>query len=200
MAVVISAFDLATRLIGVCAGSSAEVPDADAWPMPDFGEDWGKLGHRFRRFFMLHVDRYDPDVVLYEAPILITRQRTDRAGRPVGRPPDKIDKIRRLYGLGFLLETLCEEVGETRGRPLPCREADVSVVKKELAGHRWADKDAMVASARKLGVELPATKAAGMEDAADAVGVWLVGVRVFAKSDSTEWDRKLYSSRGKLNL
>ncbi len=69
-------------------------------------------------------------------------------------------------------------------------------MKKELAGFGSADKSDMVAAALKVGLQLPPGKAA--EDAADGFGAWLVGVRLFCREYAADWDRRLWSSRGRL--
>jgi len=117
--------------------------------------------------------------LIYEAPIL-------------DRYRDKLNTIRRLYGMGFLVETWARVNGVVYA------EEPVAVLKRELAGRAGASKDDMVYVARKCGLALPPTKADGLEDAADAFAAWLIGVRHFARAHLPTWDRKLYSPRGAL--
>lgn len=111
--------------------------------------------------------------------------------RPLLRPVDNRFKVERLHGLSFLLQTIGRRLDIT------CRMVEPRDVKSEFAG-RHASKDQMVAMALKLGISLPEKLVDGREDAADAVGVLKVGVRLFARNYLEKWDQAIYSNRGHL--
>lgn len=175
----ILALDLATIRCGFCVGDGLSIPMAGAWVFPHCGDDLGALGLAYENSLIATIERHKPDLVLYEAPIMVGSR-------------DKLIVVRKLYGLGWGTELVCARYA------IPCMEAGLRRIKKELAGHSGAEKADMVSAARKLGVILPATKAAGQEDAADAVGGWLLGLRYADKATSAKWDAKLYSARGAL--
>lgn len=170
------ALDLATRKTGWCAGDGASVPVAGAWLFNQVGEAYGRLGAAMWFNLDSMALRYpDLELVLVEAPIL--------------KPGDKLDTLRKLYGMSFTVETWCALRG------IRCAEAGVKRIKKELAGLSHASKTEMVVAAEKCGVVLPPTKADGKEDAADAFGGWLIGLRAINRPASAQWDRRLWSSR-----
>lgn len=171
--------DLATIRCGYCVGDGTEAPEADAWLFPYVGDDLGALAMAYEDHLIAIIERFRPTLVVYEAPILVS-----------GR--DKLIVIRKLYGLGWETERVCARRG------IVCMEAGLRRIKKELAGFSGAEKADMVAAARRAGIALPRTKAAGMEDAADAFGCWLLGLRHADKRISSQWDQKLWSTRGTL--
>lgn len=183
----ILALDLATRLTGFCAGDGSKAPTCSAFKMEQHGENIGAMLNELDQNFVALFRRFMPDLVLYEAPIL-----------PQGRKGDKGAVVgsllirRKLFALGSHLEFFCHRQG------VQCAEAEVRTIKKELAGHTKASKDDMVTAATKCGITLPATVAAGREDAADAFGLWLLGLRHTNRELSARWDRVLWSSRGAL--
>lgn len=177
--IVVSGFDLATRLCGWCSGSGDTIPDVGAWELPDVKDDLGWMIDSFHTYLCVHIERFRPSTVVYEAPILVVNDKR--------RGTDKLLTLRKLYSLGPHLEW----VFRTRG--IECGEESLQAIKREVTGNRHADKDAMVAMAVKVGLKLPATKSAGREDAADAWGAWLLGLRHVDKGLSGKWDRLLYS-------
>lgn len=181
---VVSAFDIATRLTGWCSGTGETVPECGAFPFDQVGTDLGALGAAFWSALDMHFARRQPTRVVYEAPILITGKTGDPART------DKLLPLRKIYGMGLLLETYCLQRG------VPCNEVTISAVKKEVTGNRHADKDAMVAVAARCGLQLPTGPAA--KDAADAWGAWLIGIRHYNRSVSASWDRRIHSRRGDL--
>lgn len=173
MAEPVSFFDLATRLTGWCSGTGEVRPDVGAFPFRQVDDDLGALGALFREFLIIHLDRYQPTSVGYESPILV--------------PTDNLLKVRKLYGLGMILETECAERG------IPVWEKDLRDLKRELTGNPSADKSEMVEAALLAGINLPATKAEGREDAADAFAGWLIGIRALNPKASARWDSLIWS-------
>jgi len=170
-------FDLATRLCGWCAGTGAETPIAGAFEIVE-RQHLGRMGAEFQRHVMAVQRRFNATHWVVEKPLLL--------------PTDTLHKLERLYGPAFLLWTLAEKLG------VECAGVDQSTVKSDFTGMkpRQVDKDVMIAMALKLGVTLPAMKVDGRADAADAVGVWKVGVRLFARSHLAKWDAAIYGRRG----
>ena len=171
--------DLGINRTGWCLGTGAMVPLAGAWVFNPTGDSLGALGDAFSAKLLNLPGGAIPDVVLYEAPFL-------------DRYRDKVIVLRKTYGLGFWLETWCRSAG------IICEEVPFGKVKRELGGSATASKEDMVAAAKKCGVNLPPNANQGMEDAADAFGVWLIGVRLYARQFQPAWDRRLYSPRGAL--
>ena len=91
-----------------------------------------------------------------------------------------------LQGLAAVAELICEDAG------VECGYVDVKAAKKELAGFGGASKDDMVFVARKIGLTI------AVHDEADALAVFLVGLRHYNPKASREFDRLIYSSRGAL--
>lgn len=172
--------DLGTSKTGWCSGEGDCVPLAGAILLPEIGGDYGTHLRCFEQGIRSIWSRGTPTAVLYESPIILRRD--------LGRLP----WVRGIYGMGTWLEWWCAAHG------VPCYEAGLQRIKKELAGFAGAGKDDMVAAALKVGVTLPPSDAKGREDAADAFGAWLLGVRYYAPEHGPEWDRRLFSSRGAL--
>lgn len=172
----IHAFDIATRLTGYCSGTGDKMPEAGVLEFPQVGDDLGKLGSQFSDQLERLFTRLPPTAVIYEAPIKL---RTD-----------KLSTLRHIYGMGMVLETVCVKYG------VGCFEVDLRDIKREVTGNPSAEKDDMVAVARKVGLRLPPGPAA--KDATDAWGAWLLGVRKFNKPASARWDRLVRSPRGAL--
>lgn len=186
--VVVSGFDLATRLTGWCAGDGEELPACGAYQFPMYGDDLGALGKHWDDYLQIHFARFNPTRVIYEAPILVVNHR----GRGPGRRTDDMGKLRKLYGMGFYLEAFCKKRG------VPCAEESLQALKSQLTGNRHASKGDMVFVAQKVGLELPPNKAQGMEDAADAFAAWLCGIRHHNKALSARYDSLIWGRRGAL--
>lgn len=180
----ILSFDLATRLTGYCAGNGHTHPVADAFRMAQHGEDIGAMLGELDEKLNILIDRFHPTLIVFEAPILPS------GGRRGQTVMGSLLTRRKLMNLSGHLEFVCNRRGIT------CGEEQVRTIKKELAGTTKASKDDMVFAAEKLGIVLPETQAAGREDAADAVGIWLLGLRHVNRALSAQWDRRLYSARG----
>lgn len=178
----IVAFDLAPRKCGWVAGSGATIPTAGGFRLTHDLEDLGGCLEALRQEVASVFARFRPSIVLYEEPIL-----------PMSGGKSVVGSLaqRRLqFAQGAFLEWMSLDRG------VRCREVSVFDVKQALAGTKRAEKPDMVAMATRLGVRLPAQKVDGREDAADALGVWLVGVRFYAKQFAPDWDRRVWSPRG----
>lgn len=180
----ILALDLASRLCGWCAGDGSRIPLADAFKLAQHGEDIGAMLAELDANLCVLIERFQPTAIAFEAPILPSRGGPAVMGSTLTR--------RKLMNVAGHVEYRAHVAGITYG------EESVKDIKKELTGRYHASKDEMVAAALKLGVILPATEAAGMKDAADATGLWLLALRRTNPALSAEWDRRLYSSRGLL--
>lgn len=175
----VSFFDIASRLTGWCSGTGEVRPECGAFPFRQVEDDLGALGSRFEEFLEIHFERFQPVSVGYESPLLV--------------PTDNLLKVRKIYGMGMILETFCAR------RRIPCWERDHRELKKELTGSSEASKDDMVEVALLAGINLPATKAEGKEDAADAFAGWKIGIRELNPALSAKWDRVIWSKgRGAL--
>lgn len=179
----LSTFDLATHFTGWCSGAGDGLPTVGAFEFVPTGDDIGRLLAQFEMALDTHFLAFAPVMVAYEAPILVVKH--------ANRGTDKLLTIRKLYNLGGFLEWYC------RKRGIPCVEADLRQIKKELTGDSLADKDAMCRAARKLGLTLPAK---GADDAADAFGLWLLLLRTVSREKATRFDKALWGARGALLL
>lgn len=150
------------------------------WRFVQAGDDLGHMLDQMDLALAAHIERFRPEAVVYEAPILVFRP---------GRH-DTLRPLRKLYNLGGHLEWVC------RRRGISCHEVTVKEVKKALAGFGAAEKADMVAAAEKIGLTLPPGK--GREDAADAFGAWLLLLRAKSRTNSERFDRALYGRRGAL--
>lgn len=167
-------FDLATFLIGYCVGTGEDLPHADVLEFGQYGEDLGALGLAFwQALDQLHA-RFGFTVAGYEKPLLL--------------PTDKMLTIRRIYGVGMILETWCAAKG------IPCGEETVEAVKKEATGNHRATKLEVAERIERAGIVLP--KGPGRLDAGDASAGWLIGVRVWNPKLSPLWDRRIHSAKG----
>lgn len=174
----LAGLDLGSQLSGWCVGDGASVPIAGAWAFHQVEDDLGALGVQlWDDLDRLH-RRFGLTQIVYEAPIFV--------------PGDKLLKLRKLYGMGVVVETWARKNG------VACNEASVKALKRRLAGAAGASKDDMVWAAEKMGVVLPEQINQGRRDAADAVAAWLVAVQFYARTHLSRWDRVLYSARGAL--
>lgn len=174
----VSFFDTASRLTGWTSGTGECVPECGAFKFPQVDDDLGRLGDLFTQALDFHVERYRPGAIGYESPI--------------HKPTDALLTMRKLYGMGFLLETYCLRRG------IPCFEKDCRDVKRELTGNRGATKEDMIHVALKVGLNLPDLPVDGRADAADSFGGWLLGIRDLNPALSRRWDSLIYGRRGAL--
>lgn len=172
-------FDLATSS-GVCYGRPETVPHAQAVRAPACGQDLGMWGDWWLSYFdgllarlIQRAAAEEPFRIVYESPLL--PQATTLA------------TTRKLQSLGVLLETSC------RRSLLPGRftvhEANLSTLKRALAGHGHASKESMVYVARRAGIQLPQGLEA--QDAADSFAAWLMAVNAFSREHKPMWDKRL---------
>lgn len=173
--------DLASRLTGWCAGTGETVPACGAWEFGDHGTNYGATNQELVKGLEFLRMTYNPTVMLYEAPIL-------RIDHREGFRSDSLHTLRKLIPLGVRVEEYCLDHG------ILCVEDNVKAIKKQLTGDQHADKKAMVAVARRVGLQLPAGE--GAKDAADAFGCWYVAVRDYARHYLPRWDRAIWSPRG----
>lgn len=189
-------WDLAPRKCGWCAGDGSKVPLAGGFRLPGIGSNFGELLEALRVGVETVHDRFEPDVVMIEGAILPSGHGTAVMG--------STEQRRIQMAQGPFVEWLILDRARRRQRAIICQEADPYEVKYALTGSKRPgrnsdeQKAAMVAAAEKIGVSLPAQKVDGREDAADAVGAWLVGVRYHAKTYLPHWDRLVFSRRGAL--
>lgn len=152
------AFDLSPSLCGwAFAGVDGSLV-ADAFQLPPLGSDLGGLAQVLEAIVVTLIERFEPTSLAYEAPLLLRH--------------DALLTLRKVYGLGMVLELIAARRG------LPVSEMDPKRIKAVMTGDAYAKKSAVVAAAKRLGVQLPATKAAGQEDAADAVGCAIIALSI----------------------
>lgn len=187
--------DLAPRKCGWCAGDGSVIPTAGGFRLPGVQSTFGELLELLRIEIDPLLVRFDPDVVMIEEAILPTG-----GFRGDGRAAMGTTEQRRIQmAQGPFVEWLALKHADRRGRPIIIEEASPFDVKYALTGNKKADKDTdMVPAAERLGIVLPKLKVEGREDAADAAGAWLVGVRLYAKEYLAAWDRRVFAPRGAL--
>lgn len=137
--------DLATRT-GWCCGSPDESPRYGTKVLPSTGEDIGRFAAAYNEWLLDMIALENPGLVVFEAPIL--------AGKT------NLTTARKLTGLAWHTEFVCNL------RQIRCAEHHLQQVKKFFTGNGRADKDDMVAAARRLGFD-PKD-----DNAADAIGLW----------------------------
>lgn len=160
------------------------MPACGGWSWPHVGEDNGWLIDLLDVDLNTLIEDHRVTHLVYEAPILVVR------GRRGSQRTDRLEVIRKLYGMGDHVEWVC------RRRGIYCREVEIQDSKKELAGFAQAEKSDMVAAAEKIGMVLPPGKLA--EDAADAFGAWLLLLRAHSRQMSERFDKALWGARGAL--
>lgn len=186
----ILALDLAT-CSGWVEGDGSAIPAHGYLELPPAVEgDRGPMFSAARAFLVRRIDRLQAKgyrvVVAFEQPILPKAFIKWVNGKPMIIYPTTIEATLVLQGLVAIAEQVADEMG------CDCGHADVSTVKKALAGFGGADKDDMVFVAEKVGLTVE------RHDTADAFGVWLAALRHYHKRFSEDWDRRIWSSRGAL--
>jgi Holliday junction resolvasome RuvABC endonuclease subunit len=177
---VLLGLDPGSQRMGWCVGDGDGLPTVGAWRFEQTGADLGAMLEQLHGQLVALVDRHDVTHVAYERPILLRH--------------DTVERLLKTYNLGGHVQWFC------RTNEIPCRTVGIQEVKRELAGMASAGKSDMVYAAEKLGVALPLTRADGREDAADALGVWLLLLRQLDRAKSQEFDRRLWGARGQLAL
>lgn len=172
---IISTFDPGTIRMGWASGIGARLPTCGAWRFPFVGDDYGQMMDWIDVALHEHIERYRPDEIGYESPILL--------------PHDKLQALCKTLSIGTHIAFVA------RRRGIACSRWSAKEGKESLAGNKSASKEDMVYSAIKLGVALPETKADGREDAADALGGWLVLLLRRCPSMTVKFDQALWSSR-----
>lgn len=173
-------FDIAPSLTGYCVGDGWSVPTAAAWEFPDCGDDLGWLGRAMADQARALIREHRPERVGYEAPIL--------------KRHDTLWKLRRIYGLGMVLETVCQEDEFRRpdGSFLPCGEADLRRMKSLITGDPHAEKtDVAKIISQRLCIPLPRTNDEGRLDASDAASGWLLTMSEFFPEAAAPWLARL---------
>lgn len=173
--------------MGWCVGSGETLPTVGTWRFAQTGENYGAVLAQLADALEAHIFDYRPTEVCYEEPILIFNQRFQDARGVWRKRNDNLGTLRKTLPLGARIEEICWRAG------IPCHETSVASVKKELAGFRTATKPEMVVAAEKLGVSLP--DGPGAEDAADALGCWLVLLRSRNRALSAKFDAALWGGR-----
>lgn len=173
----IAAFDLATQT-GWCLGRPGDnaPPVLGSVRMPSTGNEIGPFIHFFDAWLLRWLEKHEPDVIVFEAPILPGRLAPN--GKTIAT---SIHTTRKLQGLASHLEFVCYEHG------LRCHEVTLQQAKKALGSGKFS-KDEMMAAARRAGMD-----PAGFDEA-DAFGVWICALRKLAPEHQRAWDERL--SRG----
>lgn len=164
-------FDLSPSLCGYAYAGTDGRLEAGAFELPALGQDLGGLASALEVRVQILIDRFQPTELGYEAPILLKH--------------DTLLDLRRIYGLGMVLEFIADR------ESLPCNEVDLKRIKTLMTGDHWAKKPEIVAAAVRLGVALPAKKNEGREDAADAVGGALCALNIIDPQAAAPWIAKL---------
>lgn len=180
--------DLAPRKCGWCAGDGRSVPEVGGFRILSDLEDLAGVLEETRVNLVPILQRFKPTAVMIECPILPANRQRGAGGPVVG----SLAQRRAQFAQNGFAEWLIVSSG------IECFEDDLWAIKDALTGNKFATKDDMVSMALRLGVKLPNVLADGREDAADAVGAWLLLLRGHDKSLAAEWDRRLYGSRGAL--
>lgn len=166
--------DIAPNLTGYAVGDGSSAPTADAWRFPDFGEDYGALAIHMCEWLNALVERHDVDRVAYESPIPPKRH-------------DRLTTLRRILGLGVVVEAECIRIGERRGRLLPCGEVDNRRIKTMATGDHVAGKKEVAAAVAAAGIPLPRTLELGRHDAADAAAGWVILLSEHDAAAASPW-------------
>lgn len=183
--------DPGSKRTGFAYGDGSRLPTVGAWSFPQAGVNYGQVLACLADALEAHIEQYRPETLAYEAPIVIFNQRYKDASGEIRKRNDNLATLRKTIPLGPRIEEVCWRRG------IPCFETSIESVKKELAGFGGAAKSDMCAAAEKLGVVLPDGPAA--EDAADALGGWLLLLRLRDRAASVKFDQALYGpSRGTL--
>jgi Holliday junction resolvasome RuvABC endonuclease subunit len=172
---VLLGLDPGSQRMGWCVGDGTKIPDAGAWRFDQAGDDLGLMLRQLHNCLVPLIRERGVTAVCYEKPILMRH--------------DTLGRLRKTLNLGGHIEYVCDALA------IPCSEVTAQDVKRELGGKAFAGKDAMVAAAQQLGVALPVAKADGREDAADALGVWLLLLRNRSRDLSWQFDQALWGRR-----
>lgn len=173
------------KILGLDIASCTGFAHGDGTALPTVGhiqlpgvEDGarGPLFSAFRRWFLRLLADVRPDIVIFEEAIL--PKPFLKNGRIIY--PTSLATTLILQGLIAVVELECEDAGIT------CVQTSSGEAKKQLTGNGKAEKPDMVRAARKMGLTI------AVHDEADATGVWLVGVRLYARRELHRFDRLLW--------
>lgn len=162
------ALDLATKT-GACWGRGDETPRLTHLDLPITGPDVGAFLCAYEDWLISMVDRCQPTLIVFEAPVLAARA-----------TPDVTCKLHSLPGVTEMLATR---------RRIACRKVYPVTVKKALTGSGNASKADMVRHCRAYGLE-PYTyivKGEEASDEADAFGVWITTLRRHFPQHAARW-------------
>lgn len=157
---VLLGFDLATNT-GWTAGDGEALPVVGHYRLRT--GDVGPFLHEARSYYRILLDRFRPDAVYFECPLL---------GAVV-----TLAVTRKLHGLAGVLELECLDRG------IDCCEVPAARAKKMLTGNGHAKKPEMVRAARDMGLTIET------EDEADSAAVWLCGLHEQSPRLASRWDR-----------
>ena len=163
---VILGLDLATQ-VGWCAGDGGSLPVSDSFRIPATGSDLGWYGDEARTYFRILLERFRPQVVLYESPITMPNQN-----------PDVTTK---LHAMPMLTEMAVRDFD----RSIEVRKVYPVTIKAQVAGSGRAGKEEVMAAVRRAGMK-PKNK-----DESDACGAWLCGVREYSPALWAMWSARL---------
>lgn len=184
----LSFLDPGSKRTGFAYGDGSRLPTVGAWGFPQAGVNYGQVLACLADALEAHIEQYRPDQLAYESPIVVFNQCYKDASGQIRKRNDNLATLRKTIPLGPRIEEVCWRRG------IPCFETSIESVKKELSGAFRAEKSVMVEAATKLGVVLPSGP--GAEDAADALGGWLLLLRLRDRAASVKFDQALYSARG----
>lgn len=157
------ALDLATQT-GFCFGpaDTGEVPTLGHVRLPSTGPDVGRFLCAWQAWLEPKVCEIEPSLIIFEAPILPAQT--------------QMATTRKLQGMAGVTEMVCHRLG------IECAEVATSQVKKALTGSGRADKEQMLAAARRYGFTPTCS------DEADAFGIWLCALRLRHPTLAGRWD------------
>ena len=151
--------DLATN-VGVAVGQPSSDPRFWTHTLPSTGDDIGRFARAYDEWLHDFITVEQPALVAFEAPIL-------SAGKT------SISTARKLTGLAWHTEFVCG------ARQVAYFEANLMTIKKRVAGSGKAQKDDMIAVARRYGWQVRT------EHEADACAGWAFTVE--CKAPAHAW-------------
>ena len=132
---IVASIDLGSRIGWSLGPIEAVRPAFGSHQLPATGDDIGLLGYRFRDWLRELIGRLGIDgKIVYEAPVLV--------------PGNAMVTLRKLYGLGMVLEMTCRDMS------VDCCEIHLMTMKKYWAGKGNATKQDMMGAALAYGFEV----------------------------------------------
>lgn len=169
------AFDLSPSLCGWSFAGTDGSLVADAFQLPALGGDLGGLALALEGIVDPLIHRFDPAMLAYEAPLLLRH--------------DTLLDLRRIYGLGMVLELVAARAG------LDIQEMDPKRIKSTVTGDAYAKKKLVADTLEaRLGVNLPSTPALGRLDAGDATGCAIIQLSILDPAAASPHLAKLRGS------